>query len=151
MTQRLDTHTFQTVVAHTPLISLDLIVENMKGQVLLGQRLNKPAQGDWFVPGGRIFKDETLSDAFARLTQEELGLELQLSNATLIGPFEHFYDDNFSGNDFSTHYVVLGYRLKLDILLNQLPKEQHAHYQWFDMAKLLNADDVHHHTKLYFL
>ena len=151
MTQRLDKQTFQTVVAHTPLISLDLIVENTNGQVLLGQRLNKPAQGYWFVPGGRVLKDETMAHAFSRLTKEELGVELQLSDATLIGPFEHFYSDNFSGDDFSTHYVVLGYRLKLDVLLDQLPKEQHGHYQWFDVATLLNADDVHRHTKLYFL
>ena len=64
MTQRLDKQTFQTVVAHTPLISLDLIVENVNGQVLLGQRLNKPAQGCWFVPGGRVLKDETMAHAF---------------------------------------------------------------------------------------
>ncbi|HIF9192369.1 TPA: GDP-mannose mannosyl hydrolase [Photobacterium damselae] len=151
MTQRLDTNTFQTVVAHTPLISLDLIVENAEGQVLLGQRLNKPAQGYWFVPGGRVLKDETLATAFARLTKEELGVELQLSEANLLGPFEHFYDDNFSGDDFTTHYVVLGYRLKLDVLLTRLPKEQHGYYQWFDVTTLLNTGDVHHHTKLYFL
>ena len=151
MTQRLDKQTFQTVVAHTPLISLDLIVENTDGQVLLGQRLNKPAQGYWFVPGGRVLKDETMTHAFSRLTKEELGIELQLSDATLIGPFEHFYNDNFSGDDFSTHYVVLGYRVKLDVLLNLLPKEQHGRYKWFDVTTLLNADDVHLHTKLYFL
>lgn len=151
MTQRLDMHTFQTVVAHTPLVSIDLIVENAEGQVLLGQRLNKPAQGYWFVPGGRVLKDETLATAFARLIKEELGVELQLSDAILIGPFEHFYDDNFSGGDFTTHYVVLGYRLRLDVPLALLPKEQHCHYQWFDVTALLNADDVHHHTKLYFL
>ncbi|PSU88001.1 GDP-mannose mannosyl hydrolase [Photobacterium kishitanii] len=151
MTQRLDKQTFQTVVAHTPLISLDLIVENIDGQVLLGQRLNKPAQGYWFVPGGRVLKDETMEHAFSRLTREELGVELQLSDATLIGPFEHFYDDNFSGDDFTTHYVVLGYRLTLDVLLNHLPQEQHAHYQWLDVAALLGADDVHYHTKLYFI
>lgn len=149
--QRLAEQTFQTVVAHTPLISIDLIVENEQGQVLLGQRLNKPAQGYWFVPGGRILKDETMAQAFSRLTQEELGVELQLSEANLIGPFEHFYSDNFSGDDFSTHYVVLGYQISLDIQLSQLPKEQHGHYQWIDVALLLDSDDVHHHTKLYFL
>lgn len=149
--QRLAKQTFQTVVAHTPLISIDLIVENGQGQVLLGQRLNKPAQGYWFVPGGRILKGETMAQAFARLTQEELGVELQLTEANLIGPFEHFYSDNFSGDDFSTHYVVLGYQISLDVLLSQLPKEQHGLYQWIDVTSLLDSDDVHHHTKLYFL
>ncbi|PSW60653.1 GDP-mannose mannosyl hydrolase [Photobacterium kishitanii] len=142
---------FKSVLKSTPLISIDLIVENKKKQILLGLRLNKPAKGYWFVPGGRIFKDETMVEAFSRLTKEELGVELQLSDATFIGPFEHFYDDNFSGDDFSTHYVVLGYRIKLDIPISQLPTVQHGHYQWFDMATLLSVDDVHCHTKLYFI
>ena len=54
----LDKDTFSTVIQNTPLISIDLIVENKKGQILLGKRVNEPALGYWFVPGGRIFKDE---------------------------------------------------------------------------------------------
>ncbi|TOB15241.1 NUDIX domain-containing protein, partial [Vibrio parahaemolyticus] len=59
MTQRLDEQTFKLVVASTPLVSIDLIIRNSKRQILLGQRTNRPAQGFWFVPGGRICKDET--------------------------------------------------------------------------------------------
>lgn len=150
MQQRLDVPTFQTVVAHTPLISIDLIIENNQDQVLLGQRLNKPAQNYWFVPGGRILKDETMAQAFARLTKMELGIELQLSQAELIGPFEHFYSDNYFNDQFTTHYVVLGYRIKCDINLLTLPNEQHGKYKWFNKSLLINANDVHRHTKLYF-
>lgn len=150
MQQRLDAQTFQTVVAHTPLTSIDLIIENHQDQVLLGQRLNKPAQNYWFVPGGRILKDETMAQAFARLTKMELGIELQLSQAELIGPFEHFYSDNYFNDQFTTHYVVLGYRIKCEINILTLPDEQHGKYKWIDKAALINANDVHHHTKLYF-
>ncbi|WP_283597202.1 GDP-mannose mannosyl hydrolase [Photobacterium phosphoreum] len=150
MQQRLDVQTFQTVVAHTPLISIDLIIENNQDQVLLGQRLNKPAQNYWFVPGGRILKDETMAQAFARLTKMELGIELQLSQAELIGPFEHFYSNNYFNDQFTTHYVVLGYRIKCDINLLTLPNEQHGKYKWFNKSLLINSNDVHRHTKLYF-
>lgn len=150
MQQRLDVQTFQTVVAHTPLISIDLIIENYQDQVLLGQRLNKPAQNYWFVPGGRILKDETMAQAFARLTKMELGIELQLSQAELIGPFEHFYSNNYFNDQFTTHYVVLGYRIKCEINILTLPDEQHGKYKWFDKEALINSNDVHHHTKLYF-
>ncbi|VEB85871.1 GDP-mannose mannosyl hydrolase) [Citrobacter koseri] len=64
---------FATVVRSTPLISIDLIVENERGEFLLGKRTNRPAQGYWFVPGGRVQKDETLEKAFERLTQAETG------------------------------------------------------------------------------
>lgn len=64
MVQKLDQSLFKTIVANTPLISIDLIIRNESGMALLGQRLNQPAQGYWFVPGGRIFKDENFSQAF---------------------------------------------------------------------------------------
>ncbi|MCV5153638.1 GDP-mannose mannosyl hydrolase, partial [Escherichia coli] len=59
---------FATVVRSTPLVCLDFIVENSRGEFLLGKRTNRPAQGYWFVPGGRVQKDETLEAAFERLT-----------------------------------------------------------------------------------
>ncbi|RWX56594.1 GDP-mannose mannosyl hydrolase [Photobacterium chitinilyticum] len=151
MTQRLEHGLFKTVVAHTPLISIDLIVRNTQGQVLLGQRLNRPAQDYWFVPGGRICKDETMASAFSRLANEELGLAYSLDEARCLGPYEHFYQDNFAGTDFTTHYVVLGYSITADIALDNLPQEQHDNYRWFDVSELLASDEVHHHTKLYFM
>ena len=76
---------FRSVVDSTPLISIDLVVLNSKGECLLGQRLNRPAQGNWFVPGGRILKNETLDAAFNRLTLEELGKVSARSDARLLG------------------------------------------------------------------
>lgn len=150
MTQRLDEQTFKTIVASTPLVSIDLIVRNSNDQILLGQRTNRPAKGLWFVPGGRICKDETFEQAFHRLTKIELGQEYPLTLAQFIGPYQHLYTDNFSGTDFSTHYVVMGYELKLDIDLLSLPSEQHNHYRWWNVPQLLQSDQVHKNTKAYF-
>ncbi len=147
----LDKGQFQQIVAATPLISLDLIVRNGQGQVLLGRRLNRPAQGYWFVPGGRVRKDERLDAAFLRLTQEELGLAARRDSATFLGAYEHFYADNFSGEDFSTHYVVLGYEVAWQGQQDALPISQHDQYRWFDVADLLQDPSVHQHTKDYFL
>lgn len=151
MTQRLDLHTFKTVVASTPLVSMDLIIQNSQGQILLGLRTNRPAQGYWFVPGGRICKDETFDSAFQRLTKFELGSDYSLDQAQFIGVYQHLYDDNFSGTDFSTHYVVLGYQLELDLSLQHLPSDQHQNYQWWYIEDLLASDLVHDNTKAYFL
>ena len=85
---------FSTVVENTPLIAIDLIVQNDKGQVLLGKRVNEPALGFWFVPGGRIFKDETLDMAFSRTVQEELSIEMNRVDAEFDKTYEHFYDNN---------------------------------------------------------
>ena len=119
--------------------------------MLLGQRTNRPAQGFWFVPGGRILKNEAMAAAFLRLSKAELGFASELGDAEFLGVYEHFYTDNFSGTDFSTHYVVLGYRLVHDLDLNSLPDAQHHSYRWFDVAELLASVQVHDNTKAYFL
>lgn len=142
---------FSTVVRSTPLISIDLIVENQAGEFLLGQRTQRPAQNFWFVPGGRVQKDETLERAFARLTEAELGKAFTLQNGEFYGVWQHFYDDNFSGTDFSTHYVVLGFRLRVDADALQLPDAQHSEYQWLTPEELLARDDVHDNSRAYFL
>ncbi len=142
---------FATVVRATPLISIDLIVENLAGEYLLGLRTNRPAQGYWFVPGGRVQKDETLADAFVRLTGAELGLSFTLEDGEFYGVWQHFYDDNFSGQDFSTHYIVLGFRLRVDDRQLRLPTEQHNDYCWLTPEALLRRDDVHDNSRAYFI
>lgn len=146
----LDAATFQTVVASTPLISIDLLVQNEQGEYLLGLRKNRPAQGCWFVPGGRVLKNESLDDAFKRLTRTELGLALERSRAVFEGVYEHFYQDSVFGDTPSTHYVVLGYRLKLSPghpLV--LPLSQHGEYRWWPVLEIKTSPLVHPHTQAY--
>ncbi|NIY46191.1 GDP-mannose mannosyl hydrolase [Cedecea colo] len=142
---------FATVVRATPLISIDLVVENLAGEYLLGLRTNRPARGFWFVPGGRVQKDETLADAFARLTVAELGQRFSPEEGEFYGVWQHFYDDNFSGQDFSTHYIVLGFRLRVDDKQLRLPTEQHKDYCWLTPEALLRRDDVHDNSRAYFI
>lgn len=141
---------FATVVRSTPLISLDLIVENENGEFLVGKRTNRPAQGYWFVPGGRVQKDETLDQAFTRLTLAELGQGFRRSDAQFYGVWQHFYQDSFAGEGFSTHYVVLGFRLRVQANQLVLPDDQHNAYCWLKPAILVADEQVHHNTRAYF-
>jgi len=142
---------FATVVRSTPLISIDLIVENTRGEFLLGKRTNRPAQGFWFVPGGRVQKDEPLAQAFERLTLAELGVRLPLTAGEFYGVWQHFYDDNFSGSDFSTHYIVLGFRLKVNQADLALPDAQHEAYRWLTPETLVADENVHDNSRAYFM
>lgn len=142
---------FLHVVANTPLVSMDLIVENQRGEVLFGLRRNEPAAGSWFVPGGRILKNEPLDQAFLRITRNELGVALSRQNADPLGVYEHFYETN-AGNKpgFGTHYVVLAYRLRMDAGMLRLPKgEQHEQYRWL-VPELAQSDaTVHAYSRAY--
>lgn len=145
--------TFHTVVASTPLVSIDLVVQNVRGEILLGQRLNRPAQGFWFVPGGRILKNESLDDAFVRLTEVELGQCFERNEARLLGVYEHFYADSVFGGGQAfadTHYVVLGYLLVVDDeQLLSPPQDQHGQYCWWDIRQMQASTQVHDNTRAY--
>ncbi|EQA7358756.1 GDP-mannose mannosyl hydrolase [Enterobacter hormaechei] len=149
---KLELALFKNIIEHTPLVSIDLVITNKTGQVLLGQRQNRPAKDFWFVPGGRIYKNETFRSAFSRLTTDELNIEVSLEQSFFIGVFEHFYNDNVTGTDFSTHYVVHGYQLNIDINdQHPFPNSQHSVFKWFEPEELLASKNVHQYTKNYFL
>lgn len=144
--------TFKSVIQHTPLISIDLIVRNENGEVLLGKRINAPAKGDWFVPGGRVRKNETLDDAFFRLVKEELGIESGIirKDAKFLGVFEHFYDDCVFGDDVSTHYVVLAYEIYTEkFKINKISKLQHVDYLFLKKDSVLNDGRIHKYNYIY--
>ena len=99
---------FQTVVRLAPLVSIDLIIRNAQGEILLGLRANEPAKGFYFVPGGIVLKHERLRDAFARILKRETNCDGRIEDARLLGAFEHFYETNSFGDAaFGTHYQAL--------------------------------------------
>ena len=81
----------------TPLIPQDLynhILENIpiacvdiaivfNGNVLLVKRKDTPAQGQWWLPGGRVHKGEKMKMTARRKALEEVGIECH------IGPIIH--------------------------------------------------------------
>jgi colanic acid biosynthesis protein WcaH len=147
----LPVETFRTVVASTPLVSIDLLVRDGQGRYLVGQRRNPPARDSWFVPGGRIRKNERLAVALRRLCEEELGSGTRLGPAVFHGAYEHFYDTNFAADaNASTHYVVLAYEMALEAATAELPDAQHGAYRWMMPAELLADPEVHAYTKAYF-
>jgi colanic acid biosynthesis protein WcaH len=147
----LSVETFTTIVANAPLISIDLIVQDVQGSVLLGLRNNSPAKGYWFAPGGRIRKNETLGNAFSRITQDELGWRADLSQSRFIGIHEHFYDTDFTGAEgATTHYVVLAYHFQVERAALQLPDQQHSQYIWLHPSQIVQQSHVHPYTQVYF-
>jgi colanic acid biosynthesis protein WcaH len=142
----LDDLAFKKVINSTPLISIDLLVKK-DNKILLGKRINKPAQGVFFSIGGRINKNETIDNAMARVALNELNIDLK-STPEFIGVFEHFYDDSIYEN-VSTHYVNIAYEYEMEETPD-LPTEQHSEYKWFTIDELLESKQVHKYVKNYF-
>ena len=145
----LDDKTFLQVIDATPLVSIDLLIRNHLGEVLLGKRSNRPAKGFWFVPGGRIRKNETLKQALTRISAGELGLTIE--EAKLLGAFDHIYPDNFAGTTgVNTHYVVLAFEHQLRAGEQVRPDAQHSQLRWWNIEEVQESSDVHENTKAYF-
>jgi colanic acid biosynthesis protein WcaH len=147
---------YLAVVKNTPLVSIDLVVLDAGGRILVGKRTNEPALGSWFVPGGRVAKGETLDEAFERISNDELGPgDWSRDSARLLGVFEHFYDTNFTGSDeVGTHYVVMAYAIDAEYLrLDEIPLEQHAAVEWVHAGGATRGGRtvaVHDYTDAYF-
>ncbi len=142
---------FKQLVRTSPLVAIDLVVQDSGLRVLLGLRQNAPAQGAWFVPGGRIFKDEPFATALSRLSALELGLSLSLNEVELLGIYQHIYPDNvFQEPGFGTHYVVIGCRARREPGELHLDVDQHSETRWSTVEELLKDSKVHENTKAYF-
>ena len=141
---------FLKLIELGPLVSIDLIV-NCDDKYLLGHRKNMPAKDFWFVPGGRILKNETLEDAFCRLTEAELNKAFQIDDGSFKGVYQHFYDGSAISDTLSTHYVVLAYVLEIDNRDFSLTSDQHDSWQWLTQEEIVDSDNVHSYTKAYFI
>lgn len=154
-TRKLPQRRFNWLRRVAPLISIDLIIQDSDGRILLGLRKNPPAEHTWFVPGGRIEKDERLGSAFRRITQAEIGdvlASVKFEDAQRLGAFDHIYPEEESGLPGSTvHYVALGYRVQTDrIRIACLPDTQHSEWRWATASDIRNDESVHRNTKQYF-
>jgi colanic acid biosynthesis protein WcaH len=145
----LDTQTFKTVVENTPLVSIDLCLV-CDGQVLLGKRANEPLKGEWFTPGGRIHKNETWQDALLRIAEVELGLgDTAVESFSLMGMWDHFYNNSALDQDISTHYVNLPHYAEFQSKPQITLDDQHGEFKWFDLSVVFKDEKSHLYMRNY--
>ena len=66
---------FLTVSSLVPIVNVDLLVYNCKGQFLLTWRDDPHCGKGWHVPGGCIRFKETCADRIRKVAQKELGIK----------------------------------------------------------------------------
>lgn len=69
----------------TPLLTVDAVVIDRAGRVLLIRRKNPPYKGHYALPGGFVDVGETVEDACRREVLEETGV--RIGRLTLIGVY----------------------------------------------------------------
>lgn len=145
----LETAIFKSIVKNSPLVSIDLcLIHN--GKILLGKRTNEPLKGRWFTPGGRILKNEPWQECMRRVAYSELGLAIEdLPSFTLMGIWDHFYENSVMDENISTHYVNLSHYCILEERPSLFIDQQHDDLKWFDLDEVAGKNNFHEYMQIY--
>ena len=73
--------------------------------VLLARRNKAPGKGRWSLPGGAVELGETLVEALARETREEVSVEIEVGG--LVDVYDRIFPDR--ENRIRYHYVLVDY------------------------------------------
>jgi colanic acid biosynthesis protein WcaH len=96
---------YKAILAAIPILCVDIVVKDQEGRFLLVKRARHPLKGKWWVPGGRVLKGETISQAASRKILEELGVEAEISES--LGYYEGHFRENEMGVPSGVHTVSI--------------------------------------------
>ena len=93
--KNISTDKYKEILDLISICCVDLIIKK-EGKILLVKRANEPLKGKFWLPGGRVYKNETCEDAAIRKAKEELGLDINIERKLCFfdfmsekGPFEN--------------------------------------------------------------
>lgn len=92
------------VLWHDPKVVTIVVVEDERGQVVVGRRGIEPGYGLWCLPGGYVNDDEHPADSAMRECREEIGADVEITG--LLGVYHIRKRD-------APSMVGIGYRARL--------------------------------------
>lgn len=100
--KKLSENFYKRVLDSMPIPCVELIIFYNR-KILLVYRKFKPAENKWWIPGGRIYKNERLEDAAKRKAFEELGLTVKIIRK--VGVYNTFFNDGPFGIKNGVHTI----------------------------------------------
>lgn len=123
---------YKDIIHALPILCVDLLIKNSEGKYLLHLRDNEPLKNEWWVPGGRVHKEEKIHSA-SRKCKEELGLVI--TSWKIVG----IYEDTYERNSFNTPTIFHGVSIVLtaskDVDENQIILDEQSS-KWAYRKKL---------------
>jgi colanic acid biosynthesis protein WcaH len=101
--------TFGACLDALPQVCIEVLLER-DGRLLVARRTNDPARGEWFWPGGRLYKGEHLEAAARRIGREELGVDIDIVDR--VGVYSHFWDTSSVAGADSRHTVNVAFHVR---------------------------------------
>jgi len=100
MSNKIPQELYDQIISNIPIACVDVCIVD-RGSVLLLKRIEKPVLGEWWLPGGRVYKGETLVACAQRKCREETGITCN------PGPILHTAETVFPDgpNDIPIHSI----------------------------------------------
>lgn len=127
---------YSKIQAVIPILCVDCLIVH-QNKCLLLKRTKEPAKGQYWYPGGRVFKCETLQDAALRKTREEVNLDCKYDRVVSIEE-TIFRQQGDMLSDI--HTVNICCQLSAHNINNLTIDESHDGHIWVNLeqAKMLN-------------
>jgi len=122
---------YKKILELMPIPCVDLIIIHNK-KILLVKRKDEPGKDWWWIPGGRIFKNETLEQAAIRKAKEETGLDIRVEKK--LTSYEFFYSKSTfgelksGGHTISVVFLCKPINPNQEIILDNTSKD----FKWID-------------------
>src|SRR5581483_1432599 len=116
---------YREIQRSMPIPCVDLLVTDARGRILLLRRVNPPARGEWWSPGGRVHHRELRIDAARRKLREECGLAAV--SIEELGTFDVMFEGDQSPG--ASHGISTVFRVVVDAADVQLDA-QSADFAW---------------------
>lgn len=128
---------YRRFLSTMPIVCVDCLVLNERGEFLLVRRENEPLKGEFWLPGGRVHKGERLADAVYRKMRQEIGVDVDILEN--VGFFEEFYEKTKENAEGGVHSISFVYLVKPNSCVIKLDP-QSSTWGWFKQipAKLRN-------------
>lgn len=118
-------------VVQRPLVGIGVMIQNDRGEVLLGLRQGGHAAGEWGFPGGHLEFGETIFETAIRETLEETGLEVKNPTLISVGDVLRYIETE------GKHYLNVGVKVSYIGGEPQLMEpDKCAEWRWFDLDNL---------------
>ena len=118
---------YKRIVKCMPIVSVEALII-VDDKLFFLRRNNEPVKGQWWFPGGRIRRGESLKQALHREIKEETGLDV--TSARFIGVYSRIFPER--------HDITIAYLCRCKegrVKLN----DEHSEYGFFTM----NPDGLH--------
>ena len=84
------------IIKKIPILCVDLAIMNKYNKFLVVKRLNEPLAGEWWPPGGALWRGETIKQAAKRILKGEVGIT-KYEDPYFYGIYQEVFDKGACG------------------------------------------------------